>query len=112
MKSSAILINVARGGIVDEVALANALNNDVIAGAAFDVFASEPINADSPLMQLKDPYKFIASPHNAWATVESIDNLIDHCYTNIREYISGKSKKDALSLLAQSVFFIRKEVIL
>ena len=61
MKSSAILINVARGGIVDEVALANALNNDVIAGAAFDVFASEPINADSPLMRLKDPYKFIAS---------------------------------------------------
>ena len=89
MKRSAILINVARGGIVDEQALADALNGNVIRGAAFDVFTSEPLRT-SPLYNLCDPYKFLASPHNAWSPVEAIDRLIDCIELNIEEYLSRK----------------------
>ncbi len=87
MRRTAILINVARGGIVDEQALADALNEDAIRGAAFDVFTSEPLRT-SPLYNLRDPYKFLASPHNAWSSVEAIDRLIGCIERNIEEYIS------------------------
>ena len=63
MKPSAILINVARGGIVDEAALAEALNSNALRGAALDVFTSEPLR-ESPLYSLNDPYRLLASPHN------------------------------------------------
>ena len=65
MKPSAIIINVARGGIVNEAALAEALNNNTLRGAALDVFTSEPLR-ESPLYSLNDPYRLLASPHNAW----------------------------------------------
>ena len=87
MKPSAILINVARGGIVDEQALADALNDKVIRGAAFDVFTSEPIVASSPLLTLNDPFRLLASPHNAWSTVEAIDRLIACIAANIEEFM-------------------------
>ena len=90
MSPQAILINVARGGIVDEKALADALNNQMIRGAVLDVFATEPIAADSPLLKLNDPYRLIMTPHNAWATAESIDNLLDCCYRNIQDYMTCK----------------------
>ena len=86
MKPSAILINVARGGIVDEQALAEALDGGVIRGAAFDVFTSEPIAASSPLLRLKEPYRLLASPHNAWSTVEAIDRLIACIAANIAAF--------------------------
>lgn len=88
MKPSAILINVARGGIVDEQALAEALDNNRIAGAALDVFSHEPIEAQSPLLRLQDPYKLLASPHNAWATAEAIDVLIGCIVRNIEEFLA------------------------
>lgn len=87
MKPSAILINVARGGIVDETALAEALNGGIIRGAALDVFTSEPLR-ESPLLTLDDPYRLLASPHNAWSTVEAIDRLISCIAENIKEYLS------------------------
>ena len=87
MKSSSILINVARGGIVDEAALAEALDDGRIAGAALDVFSSEPVKADNPLLGLRDPYKLLASPHNAWATDEAIDTLIGCIVRNIEEFL-------------------------
>lgn len=87
MKSSAILINVARGGIVDETALADALNNDKLRGVALDVFTSEPLR-ESPLYNLRDPYRLLASPHNAWSPVEAIDRLIGCIERNIKEYVS------------------------
>lgn len=87
MKSSSILINVARGGIVDEAALAEALDDGRIAGAALDVFSSEPVKADNPLLGLRDPYKLLASPHNAWATGEAIDTLIGCIVRNIEEFL-------------------------
>lgn len=89
MRRSAILINVARGGIVDEQALADALNEDAIRGAAFDVFTSEPLRT-SPLYNLRDPYKFLASPHNAWSSVEAIDRLIGCIEQNIADYMARK----------------------
>lgn len=89
MKPSAILINVARGGIVNEAALAEALNNDKLRGAALDVFTSEPLR-ESPLYSLNDPYRLLASPHNAWSSVEAIDRLIVCIAENIKEYASRK----------------------
>ena len=86
MKLSAVIVNVARGGIIDESALAEALDNGVIRGAALDVFSSEPLNAASPLYRLRDPYRLLASPHNAWSTVEAIDRLIACVRDNIKEY--------------------------
>ncbi len=89
MKKSAILINVARGGIVNEAALAEALNNGNLRGAALDVFTTEPLR-ESPLYNLRDPYRLLASPHNAWSSVEAIDRLIDCIAKNIEEYVSSK----------------------
>ena len=89
MKKSAIFINVARGGIVNEVALAEALNSGNLRGAALDVFTSEPLR-ESPLYNLKDPYRLLASPHNAWSSVEAIDRLIACIAGNIQEYITKK----------------------
>ncbi len=85
MKPTAILINVARGGIVDESALAEALNNGALRGAALDVFTSEPLR-ESPLYSLNDPYRLLASPHNAWSSVEAIDRLVACIAKNIEEY--------------------------
>ena len=86
MKPTAVIINVARGGIINEQALAEALDNGTIRGAALDVFSSEPLNAASPLYRLRDPYRLLASPHNAWSTVEAIDRLIACVRDNIKEY--------------------------
>ena len=89
IKPSAILINVARGGIVNEAALAEALNNNALRGAALDVFTSEPLR-ESPLYHLKDPYRLLASPHNAWSPVEAIDRLIGCVERNIADYVAAK----------------------
>jgi len=86
MKPTSLLINVARGGIVDEAALAEALDTGRIAGAALDVFAREPVEKESPLLRLKDPCRLLASPHNAWATGEAIDTLIDCIVRNIETF--------------------------
>ena len=86
MKSTAIIINVARGGIIDEAALADALNNRNIAGAALDVFSSEPLH-NSPLYSLNDPYTLLASPHTAWAADDAVKLLIDGIAANIKNFL-------------------------
>jgi phosphoglycerate dehydrogenase-like enzyme len=70
MKPTAILINTARGGIVDEVALAEAIDSGQIAGAALDVFAQEPPNMDNPIFRC-DPFKVLLTPHGIGHSVES-----------------------------------------
>lgn len=88
MRPSALLINVARGGIVDEAALARALDEGRIAGAAVDVFTREPIAADNPLLSVKDPDRLLLSPHNAWSPAEAIDTLIGLVAENIEKFIA------------------------
>lgn len=85
MKPSALVINVARGGIIDEAALAEALNNGKVAAAALDVFSVEPLR-ESPLYDVNDRYRLLASPHNAWSAAEAIDRLIDCVAANIRNW--------------------------
>lgn len=88
MKPTAILINVARGGVVNEQALCDALNDDKLAGAVFDVFTAEPMSADNPLLKVKDSYKLLLSPHTAWAAKASIDVLIQGIVTNIKNFLA------------------------
>ncbi len=91
MKSSAIIINVARGGIINEEALAVALNERRIAGAALDVFSTEPLRT-SPLYALTDEYRLLASPHTAWAADNAVARLIEGIAQNIREYLAGRER--------------------
>lgn len=90
MKPSAVIVNVARGGIVVEEAVARALDEGRLAGAAFDVYPSEPMPATSPLLHTADPDKLLLSPHNAWSAVESIEGLVECIATNIKNYQSSK----------------------
>ena len=87
MRPSAIIINVARGGIIDQQALADALNAGILRGAALDVFSQEPLPADSPLLHLHDRYRLLASPHNAWSSAEAIERLVGCIADNIEHHI-------------------------
>lgn len=84
MKNSAFFINTARGGIVDEAALANALNNDKIRAAAVDTVSVEPMKKDCPLLKAKN---LIITPHVAWAATETRQRLVDVVYNNLKNFI-------------------------
>lgn len=88
IKPSAILINVGRGGIVDQTALAKALNQNKIAGAALDVFKNEPLEIQSPLLSLDDPYKLIVAPHSGWSSEEARKTMVSIIANNIKEFIN------------------------
>ena len=90
MKPTSIIINVARGGIINEEALAKALNDKIIAGAGLDVFSREPLHT-SPLYELSDNFALMASPHTAWAADEARKVLIKKIADNISEYLKGRS---------------------
>ena len=85
MKPSALLINVARGGIVDEAALAAALDAGQLAGAALDAFVHEPLEMGNPLLAIREPERLLLSPHNAWSPVEAVEVLVECIARNIRE---------------------------
>ena len=87
MKSSAILINTGRGPLVDDAAVADALNNDQIAAYGADVLTTEPPTADNPLLSAKNSY---LTPHIAWATREARQRLINICTENVRAYLDGE----------------------
>jgi len=87
MRRHAILINTGRGGIVDEADLARALDAGVIATAALDVFETEPIKADNPLLSIKSPEKLLLSPHIAWASVEARKTLLEGIIKNIEAFV-------------------------
>ncbi|HZW70328.1 MAG TPA: D-2-hydroxyacid dehydrogenase, partial [Hanamia sp.] len=86
MKRKAFLINTSRGGLVNENDLAEALNHEVIAGAALDVLSAEPPSADNPLLHAKN---CLINPHVAWATFESRSRLMDVVVNNIGAFLKG-----------------------
>lgn len=88
MKSGAILINTARGGLVDEAALARALREGWIAGAGFDVLTEEPPRQGNVLLDLRLP-NFLLTPHVAWASVEAMETLADQLSANIDAWADG-----------------------
>ena len=88
MKRTAILINTARGGLVDEAALAAALKNGDIAGAGFDVLTQEPPTDGNPLLDPAIP-NLILTPHVAWASREAMQILSDQLIENIELFVGG-----------------------
>lgn len=87
MRKSAYLINTARGPLVQEDALAAALNNGTIAGAGVDVLSTEPPNADNPLLHCKNCF---ITPHIAWAGYETRKRLLAVCEKNLRTFLKGE----------------------
>lgn len=94
MKSTALLINVGRGGIVCGEALAKAIDSGSIGGAAIDVFPQEPPKEDDPLMQIKNKDKILFSPHIAWSSVEARARCVEKTAQNIALFCSGKESND------------------
>jgi len=88
IKRGALLINTARGGLVDEAALAKALQDGTIAGAGFDVLTKEPPKEGNVLLNLKMP-NFIVTPHVAWASREAMQILADQLIDNIEAFVAG-----------------------
>lgn len=89
MKPSAILVNTGRGGIVNEQDLARAMDEELISGAALDVFENEPINADNPLLFIKNKDRLVLTPHIAWASVEARTELVEGVRENIESFVRG-----------------------
>lgn len=87
MKPTAFLVNVGRGGIVNEADLAFAIDNHIIAGAVTDVFEAEPMRADSPFMHLKHPERMLFTPHVAWTSDEALATLIKKIAENIQLFV-------------------------
>ena len=87
MKDGAVLINTARGGLLDEQAVADALKSGKLAAAAVDVATVEPIPADSPLLGLDN---CIITPHIAWATAQARGRLMDITVQNVKAFLDGK----------------------
>lgn len=87
MKEGAYLINTARGGLIEEADLADALNGGRLAGAALDVVSAEPINDQNPLLSAKN---CILTPHIAWAPRESRERLLKVVVQNIQAFLGGK----------------------
>lgn len=91
MKKTAILINVARGPVVNNKDLYDALQAGTIAGAGLDVLEKEPIAADNPLGTIKDSDRLIITPHLAWASVEARTRCVSMTYDNIKAFLNGET---------------------
>lgn len=91
MKPSAVLINTARGGVVDEAALLDALRTGRLAGAAIDVLATEPPPADHPLLTAELP-NLIVTPHVAWASRQAQQALAEEVVENIAAFLRGERR--------------------
>lgn len=92
MKKSVILVNVARGPVVDTQALYEALTQGRIAAAGLDVLEEEPISRDNPLNEIKDSTKLIITPHLAWASIEARERLVGEVMKNIQAFLEGEDR--------------------
>jgi len=90
MRPCAILLNLGRGGIINEKDLARALNENIIGAAGIDVMEQEPINADNPMLKLFDKEKILITPHMAWASKESRELLLEKIARNIEVYLKSR----------------------
>jgi glycerate dehydrogenase len=90
MKRRPLLINTARGGLVDEAALLEALDAGLISGAGFDVTIDEPPASDNPLMRIATRPNVILTPHVAWASDEAQQALADQLMDNVEAFIAGR----------------------
>lgn len=89
MKQGAVIINAARGGVVNERDLAEALRSGVLAGAALDVVEQDPITPDEPLLELMDLPNFIMTPHVAWSSLQAMQGLMDRAIENLNQWDKG-----------------------
>ena len=88
MKSGSFLINTARGGLVDEDALCDALESGHLSGAGLDVVATEPPAKNSRLLSCQHP-NLVITPHSAWASRESRQRIVDNMQANLEAFIEG-----------------------
>ena len=89
MKKTSVLINMGRGPIVVEEDLAKAIDENIISGAALDVFSVEPMPENSPLLKIKNKEKIVMTPHIAWASIEARERLFNDLIENIKAFYKG-----------------------
>jgi glycerate dehydrogenase len=87
MKRGAILINTARGGVIDETSLLNALDSGQLLGAGLDVFETEPLPAGHPFLTHE---KVVLTPVSAWSTVDASARMINQSIDNVVQFLAGK----------------------
>jgi glycerate dehydrogenase len=92
MKKSAVIINTARGGIINELALVNAIKKKIIAGAGIDVTTAEPPKKNHPYYRIIKHSNFVWTPHTAWASEEALQASMDQLILNINEFYLGKPR--------------------
>ena len=92
MKDTAVLVNVARGPIVNQEDLYTALTENMIAGAALDVLKVEPMAEDNPLIKIQDSRKLIITPHMAWAPVETRFRCVNEVVENMKAFMRGEDR--------------------
>lgn len=98
MLKKPLLINTARGALIDDHALANALRNGQLSGAGLDVTVPEPPSADHPLMALLDLPNFILTPHVAWASQEAVQALADQLMGNVEAFVAGQPRNTLVDI--------------
>jgi len=91
MKPDALVINTGRGGIVNEVALIDALQRDRLGGVALDVVEVEPLHPSNPLFQLIDRDDFLLNPHIAWSSEDAMQQLMDSAVDNISAFVARQA---------------------
>lgn len=92
MKKTAILLNVARGPVVNDADIYEALVTEKIMAAGLDVTGTEPINATNPLYKIKDSDKLIITPHMAWASIEARERCVSEACLNIEAHLRGENR--------------------
>jgi lactate dehydrogenase-like 2-hydroxyacid dehydrogenase len=89
MKDGVVLVNVARGAVFDEEAVANAVLDGKIGGLGVDVYSTEPMQKDSPYQKLLERDNVIFTPHMAWGSYDARQRCIDEIEANIKSFIKG-----------------------